>query len=138
SESGDGQRDLVVELGTGSLVEELERALTGTQPGESKEVELPQPDGTAAKATVTLKEVKEKVLPPLDDELARAASEFDTLEELRTDIESRLREQLEDELESQYRAAAADALVEATGVQPSGPLVESRANELLGGLLRSL
>jgi trigger factor len=66
------------------------------------------------------------VLPPLDDELARAASEFDSLEELRADIESRLREQLEDELESQFRAAAADALV------------ESRANELLGGLLRSL
>src|SRR5438445_2390134 len=137
-ESGDGQRDLVVELGTGSLVEELERALTGTQPGESKEVELPQPDGTAAKATVTLKEVKEKVLPPLDDELARAASEFDTLEELRADIERRIREVLEEEAETAFRAAAVDSLVQATGVQAAGPLVEARTRELLNAFVRSL
>src|ERR671935_211357 len=39
-ESGDGQRDLVVELGTGSLVEEIERALTGASVGETKKVEL--------------------------------------------------------------------------------------------------
>ena len=42
NESGDGQRDLVVELGAGRLVEELERALTGTEPDETKEVELPR------------------------------------------------------------------------------------------------
>src|SRR5947208_1520416 len=70
-ESGEGERDLVVELGSGHLVEELERALTGAEPGETKQVELPQPDGAAANATVTLKELKEKVLPPLDDELAK-------------------------------------------------------------------
>src|SRR5947207_1596055 len=96
-ESGDGQRDLVVELGTGRLLEELERALIGSSPGETKELELEQPDGSIPKATVTRKELKEKVLPPLDDELSRAASEFDTLDELRGDIERRIREVLEEE-----------------------------------------
>ncbi len=137
-ENGGGQRDLVVELGSGRLVEEIERALTGASAGESKEVEFESADGSTAKATVEVKEIKEKVLPELDDELARAASEFDTLEELRADIEQRIRDVLEEEAETQYRAAAVDALVEATDVKVGGPLVESRTRELLNGLGRSL
>ena len=89
---GEGQRDFVVELGSGRLVEEIERALTGATAGESKEIDFEQVDGSTAKATVEVKEVKEKVLPPLDDELARAASEFDTLDELRADIEQQIRD----------------------------------------------
>jgi len=135
---GEGQRDLVVELGAGRLVEELERALTGASQGEEKEVDLPQPDGTTAKASVTLKELKEKVLPPLDDELARTASEFDTLDELRSDIEQRIRDVLEEQAETDFRAAAADLLVRETGVQAAGPLVEARTRELLNGFARSL
>ncbi len=138
AESGEGQRDLVVELGSGRLVEELERALTGASAGEAKEVELPQPDGSIAKATVTLKELKEKVLPPPDDDLARAASEFDTLAELRADIERRIRELLDDEIETAFRAAAVDALVDASGVRAEGPLVEARTRELLNAFARSL
>ena len=137
-ESGEGQRDLVVELGSGRLIEEIERALTGASPGETKEVELEQADGSTAKATVEVKEIKEKVLPPLDDELARAASEFDTLDELRADLEQRMREVLQEEAETQFRAEAVDALVEASQVQVGGPLVEARTRELLNGLGRSL
>jgi trigger factor len=137
-ETGDGQRDLVVELGAGQLVEELERALTGVGQGEQREVELEGADGSTAKATVEVKEIKEKVLPELDDELARAASEFDTLAELRADIEQRLHDVLEEEAETQFRAAAVDRLVEASDVKVGGPLVEARTRELLNGLGRSL
>jgi trigger factor len=137
-ENGEGQRDLVVELGSGRLVEEIERTLTGVAPGETKEVEFETAEGPSQKATVEVKEVKEKVLPPLDDGLARAASEFDTLEELRADIEKRIREVLEEEAETQFRASAVDALVEASNVQVGGPLVEARTRELLNGLGRSL
>jgi trigger factor len=137
-ENGEGQRDLVVELGDGRLVEEIERALTGASQGESKEVEFEAPDGGTAKATVEVKEIKEKVLPPLDDELARAASEFDTLDELRADIERRVQEVLDEEAETRFRAEAVDRLVEASKVQVGGPLVEARTRELLNGLGRSL
>jgi trigger factor len=137
-ENGEGQRDLVVELGSGRLVEELERALLGASAGETKEVEFEAADGSTPKATVEVKEVKEKILAPLDDELARSASEFDTLEELRADIDRRIREVLEEEAETQFRAAAVDALVEASNVQVGGPLVEARTRELLNGLGRSL
>src|SRR5919201_715976 len=51
-------------------------ALTGASPGETRRVEFELADGTTT-AEVTVKELKEKVLPPLDDELARAASEFE-------------------------------------------------------------
>jgi trigger factor len=138
ADSGEGQRDLVVELGAGALMEELERTLTGASAGETKEVELPQPDGSTAKASLTLKELKEKVLPPLDDELARAASEFDTLDQLRADIEQRIRDVLEEQAETDFRAAAADLLVRETGVQAAGPLVDARTRELLNGFARSL
>jgi trigger factor len=137
-ENGEGQRDLVVELGDGRLVEEIERALTGASQGEKKQVEFDAAGGETAKATVEVKEIKEKVLPPLDDELARAASEFDTLDELRADIERRVREVLDEEAETRFRAEAIDRLVEASKVQVGGPLVEARTRELLNGLGRSL
>jgi trigger factor len=137
-ENGEGQRDLVVELGSGRLVEEIERALTGASLGETKEVEFEGADGSTAKARVEVKEIKEKILPRLDDELARSASEFDTLAELRDDIERRIGAALEEEAETRFRAAAADALVEASDVQVGGPLVEARTRELLNALGRSL
>ena len=124
--------------GSGRVVEELEQALVGMSAGETKEVEYELADGQTTKIEVTLKELKEKVLPPLDDELARAASEFDTLAELRADVEERIREQIEEEVETRFRAAAADELVIASKVQPSLPLVQSRTAELLTGLVRSL
>ena len=136
--AGEGQRDLVVELGSGRLVEEIERALTGASQGETKNVEFELADGSTGTATVEVRELKEKVLPPLDDELAKAASEFDTLEELRADIERRIREVLEEEAETQFRSAAVDTLVEASNVQVGGPLVEARTRELLNALGRSL
>jgi trigger factor len=138
AEDGSAQRDYVVEIGSGRLVEEIENALRGLEPGASREVAYELADGSRRTATVVLKELHEKVLPPLDDELVKRASEFDTLDALQTDVEGRLREQIEDELEGIFRAAAADALVKATNFTPRGPLVEARTRELLTGLARQL
>ena len=137
-ESGEAQRDLVLELGTGRILEEVERALIGASVGETREIEYPLPEDKRRTVRVTVKEIKEKVLPPPDDELARAASEFETLEELRRELEADLREQLEDELDAAFRAEAIDRLIDASQASASGPLVEARARELLNGLGRSL
>jgi trigger factor len=137
-EGQEPQRDYVVDLGTGRLVPELEQALVGMQPGETREVRFERGEDSTGTVELTLKELKERVLPPLDDDLARSASEFDTLDELRSQIESRLREQLEEEIEGAVRAAAVDRLVEASGVEAGGPLVEARARTLLNNLARSL
>jgi len=138
SPSGESQSDTVVEVGSGRLTDEIEAALIGARAGEQKHVTYELADGSSATVDVTLKHVNEKVLPELDDELARAASEFDTLDELRADIEQGLREQIEAELESAFRSAAVDRLVAESKVQAAGPLVESRSRELLNGFVRSL
>lgn len=135
---GESQRDYVIEIGANRVVEEVEDALVGMAPGETREVAFEGADEATATVTVTLKELKEKVLPALDDDFAKAASEFDTLEELRADIERRIQEQLEEEVETAFRAAVVDRLVEAANVEASGPLVEARTRELLNGLARSV
>jgi trigger factor len=132
------RRDYVVELGRGAVVEEIEQGLVGMSAGEKKEISFELADGSTQSLTATIKEIKEKVLPPLDDDLARAASEFETLAELRADVESRLREQIEDEVETRFRADAADALVASSKVEAAGPLVESRTRELLRGFARQI
>jgi len=135
---GGGQRDLVVEVGAGRLIDEIDEALVGLRAGESKEIPFARPDGSSGSATATVKEIKEKVLPPVDDELAQAASEFSSLGELKASIEERLLEQLEDEIESGFRAATIDSLVDASNVEASGPLVDARVSELARGFVSSL
>ena len=137
-ETGEAQRDYVAQLGGGRLLEEIERALRGASAGEVKTVEFGSPDGSQKKAEVTVKEIKEPVLPPLDDELAKATSEFETLAELRQEIETRLQELVEAEIDADFRSAAVDKLAEASNVSVADSLVDSRANDLLAGLLRSL
>jgi len=132
------QRDYVTEVGSGRLVDELDEALVGMRAGESKTVTLPAEEGATTEVALTLRDVKERVLPDLDDDLARAASEFDTLDELRRDIEGRLGEQLEAEADATFREAAVDALVEATGFEVPDELVDRRAAELWQGMTRSL
>ena len=138
SPQGGTRRDFVVELGHGAIVEEIEQGIVGMSAGETKEIVFELADDTTQAVTVTVKEIKEKVLPPLDDELALAASEFDTLAELRTDVESRLVEQIEEEVDAQFRSDVADALVDASKVEASGPLVEARTRELLRSLARQV
>jgi trigger factor len=132
------RRDYVVELGRGAVVEEIEQGLVGMSAGETKELSFELADGSTQSLAATVKEIKEKVLPPLDDDLARSASEFETFAELRGDVESRLREQIEDEVETQFRANTADTLVAASKVEAAGPLVESRTRELLRGFARQV
>jgi trigger factor len=138
ADDGSAQRDFVVELGSERLVEEIENGIRGLSAGQNREIAYELADGTRRNATVAVKELKERVLPPLDDELAKAASEFDTLDELRSEIEQRLTAQVEDELDARFRAAVVDELVRATDFSPAGPLVELRTRELLNGLARSL
>jgi trigger factor len=135
---GEAQRDYVVELGQGLLLDELEEGLVGMSIGETKAIEAELATGATTTIEVTVKEIKEKVLPPLDDDLARSTSEFETLAELREEIESRLREALELESEAAFRQDVVRALVQAAKAEASGPLVEARARTLLQGLALSL
>jgi trigger factor len=131
------QRDYVTEVGADRLVNEIDDALPGMKRGEAKSVKVQGAEGQLP-VEVTVKEIKEKVLPDIDDELARSASEFETLNELRGEIEARLLDQLTEELEIRFREAAVDALVEASDVETVEPLVERRTAELWSGIAHSL
>jgi len=137
-DAGETQSDTVVELGSGRLVEEIEAALVGASVGETKEVSYELADESESSVSIMVKHINEKVLPEIDDDLARSGSEFDTLADLRADIEGRIRVAVDAEIDAAFRSAAVDALVTASNVKAAGPLVETRARELLDGFVRSL
>jgi trigger factor len=130
-EGGEAQKDYVVELGSGRLVPELEQQLVGMSAGQTREIRFELPEDRLATVEATVKEIKEKVLPPVDDDLAKAATEFDTADELRAEIEERLRGQIEADVNEGFRRAALDKLVDASNVDVDGPIVDSRTRALL-------
>ncbi len=87
-------KGLSYQVGTGSLLDGLDEAVTGLSAGESREFSTAlvggEHAGQDATVTVELKSVKERELPELDDDFAQTASEFDTLEELRADVRDRV------------------------------------------------
>jgi trigger factor len=143
---GGSARDQLIELGSGRLILGFEEQLLGASAGEERTVQVTFPDdygaeelaGRAASFAVTVKEVKVKLLPDLDDDLASDAAGFDTLEELRADIAERLREADEREIETEFREAAIDAAVAQAQVDVPERLVEARAAELFERLMATL
>lgn len=129
--------DHLLELGGGQLIPGFEEGLTGASGGETREVEVTFPEdyqaeelaGRDAVFTVAVKEVREKVLPELDDEFAAEASEFDTLEELREDIARRLAEALGERAEQDFRMAAVEAAAAEASVELPDELATARAEE---------
>jgi trigger factor len=142
---GEG-RDQMVELGSGRLVPGFEDQLVGASAGDDVEVEVEFPDdypaenlaGQDAVFDVQVKEVKAKELPELDDDFASEAAGFDTLDELKEDLASKLKEQDEAKAEAEFREAVLDAVVEASTVEVPEALAEARAKELFERMLHQL
>ncbi|HZB05236.1 MAG TPA: trigger factor [Thermoleophilaceae bacterium] len=136
-EGGEG-RGQVVELGSGRLIPGFEEQLMGAAAGEQRTVELTFPDdypaeqlaGQDASFTVEVKEVKEKKLPELDDDFAVEAGGYDSLDELRAEIESRIAEAEERAIEAEFREAAVDAVVAQASIEVPHELVHSKAHEM--------
>ena len=136
-EGGEG-RGQVVELGSGRLIPGFEEQLTGAAAGEERTIELTFPDdypaeqlaGQDASFGVQVKEVKEKRLPELDDDFAVEAGGFDSLEELRAEIRSRIAEAEERAIEGEFREAAVDAVVAQAKIEVPHELVHSKAHEM--------
>jgi trigger factor len=143
---GSEATDLTVELGAETLLPEFDQALAGASAGEEVTVEVSFPDdhrpetlaGKQAKFTVTVKEVREKQLPELDDEFAAEASEFETLDELREEVRSRIAAAFERRADDDFRAAAVDAAAEGARIDLPKELVHGRAHDMWDRLERSL
>jgi trigger factor len=141
---GEG-RDQMVELGSGRLVPGFEEQLQGAAAGDERTVTVTFPDdysaeelaGQQAEFAVTVKEVKAKELPEVDDDLAAEAG-FDTLDELREDIRTRLSDAETARIEAEFREAALDSAVKNAKVDIPDALVEARAREQWDQMLHSL
>ena len=134
---GGKAEDYLLGLGSGQLIEGFEEQLTGVKPGEERAVNVTFPEdyqaehlsGKEAVFNVKVKEVREKILPELDDDFAADASEFDTLEELRSDIREKVGAALGSRAEEDFRIAAVDAAVDAATVDVPADLITARATE---------
>jgi trigger factor len=143
---GGTAKDYLLELGEGRVLPELENALVGAKAGDERQANVPFPDdypaeevaGKTAEFDVTVKEVREKELPQLDDDFAAEASEFDTLAELRDHISGQIREILERQIAERFQQAALDAAVANAKVELPGPVVEARAAEMWRRVERSM
>jgi trigger factor len=143
---GGEARDYLLELGGGQVLEGFEEALEGTKAGDVREAKIAFPDdypaeelrGREAVFEITVKEVREKELPELDDEFAAEASEFETLDELRDQIGERIRELLDARAEEGFREAALDAVAKQAKMDVPDALVKARATETWERVERSL
>jgi trigger factor len=141
---GEG-RDQLVELGGGNLIPGFEEALLGASAGDTRTAALTFPAdygsqelaGRDASFEVTVKEVKRKELPEVDEDFAVDAG-FDDVEELREDIRRRLFEAEEGRIDVEFRQAALDAAVAEARVALTPELVGARAQEMWERMLHSL
>jgi trigger factor len=143
--SGGEGRDQLIELGAGNLIPGFEDGLLGADAGGTRTVALSFPAdypnaelaGRPASFAITVKEVKEKQLPEVDEDFAIDAG-FDSVEELREDIRARLLEVDEGRIEGEFREAALDAAVAGAQVPLTPELVRARAREMWERMLHSL
>jgi trigger factor len=144
-EGGAGS-DQLIELGSGRLVPGFEEGLAGAVAEEERTIEVTFPEdyqaehlaGQAATFEITVKEIRRRVLPELDDDFANEAAGFETVEELREDMAARLRESDEQRAEGEFREACLDAAVAHATIEVPDALVDARARELLDRMLHQL
>ena len=129
---GGSAKGLSYEVGTGDLIDGLDDAIIGKSVGEAATFTstLQQGDnaGSEAEITATVNSVKEKELPPVDDDFAQLASEFDTVDELKDDLRTKLSHARVFEQGSQARDRVLDKLLESVEFQLPESLVKAEVD----------
>ena len=140
-EGGEGQ-DYPLEIGSGTFIGDFEQQLVGAEVGEKKDVNVAFPEnygkeelnGKPALFEVTIKEIKVKELPELDDEFAKEVSEFDTLEELKADIKNKIQESNDLRAKREYEEAVIEAVCNNVKVE----IPEVMINKEIDNMIRDL
>ena len=140
-EGGEGN-DYSLEIGSGSFIDTFEDQLVGLKAGENKEVKVTFPEGYGkeelngkpATFEVTVKEIKVKELPALDDEFAKEVSEFDTLAELKEDIKKKAEEHNAQKADREFENDVISAAVESATIDLPEVMVEKEIDAMIGDL----
>lgn len=143
---GASAEDYMLEVGSGEILEDFEKNLVGMKAGERKQFAVTFPmdyeeeslRGQSVLFRVHVKEIKERELPPLDDEFAKEASEFETLKELRRAIREELEEAARRQVEGEFRTAVLDAVAKEAEVEVPEVMVEDKAEEMVESFERSI
>ncbi|MFY9377084.1 MAG: trigger factor, partial [Peptococcia bacterium] len=136
---GGTAQNYMLELGSNTFIPGFEDQLIGAAKDQTVEVKVQFPTeyhaeelaGKDAIFTVTVKEIKRKEYSPLDDEFAKDVSEFETLQELRSDVENKLREANKQREENELREAAIKKAAENTEVELPESMVVNRTNRMI-------
>jgi trigger factor len=131
--------DFTVEVGKGQFIPALEEKLIGLMSEEEREIVVSFPDdygykkwaGKTASFHVKIKEIKEKILPPLDDEFAKDLGDYSSLDELRTRLKGEIKGEKELTLKGQLKNQIIDQLLEATPFEVPESMVEEQAKVLV-------
>jgi trigger factor len=131
--------DFTVEVGSGQFIPAFEEKLIGLKPEEESEIEVTFPQdygyqkwaGKTLSFHVKIKEIKEKILPPLDDEFARDLGDYPSLGELKAKLKGEIEKEKELGLERQLRDQVVDQLLEANPFEVPESLVEEQAKALV-------
>ncbi|NVM20893.1 MAG: trigger factor [Desulfobacterales bacterium] len=125
--------NFLVEVGSGRVLEDFDRQLVGMKPDTTKEFQVRFPDdyynkdlaGLDVAFKVTLREIKEEVLPDIDDEFAKDLGEYQTLDELKEGIRKELERKYEAQSKGQLREDIIDMLIEQGGFElPEGLILQ--------------
>ncbi|MGA2804627.1 MAG: trigger factor [Acidimicrobiales bacterium] len=130
--------DFVYEVGTGGISEGADQELRGKKAGDIVEIDAPHLQGGAGKLRLLVKQVREKVLPEANDEWASDASEFDTLEELRSHLATGLTSLKKLEARLILRERVVDALAELVAEEMPATLVAAEAERARDALAHRL
>lgn len=144
-EDGEAE-DYMLKVGSGELLEDFEKNLIGMHAGERKQFGVTFPidydeealRGQSVLFRTYLKEIKEKELPPVDDEFAKEASEFETIEEFRSAVREQLATEAEQRVEGDFRARVLEAVTERADVEVPEVMVEEKAQEMVESFERSI
>lgn len=132
--------DYLYELGSGTVVPELDEQLVGAKVGDVVEftADHPDPDEDEITFRVSVKDIKERVLPEADDEFAVEASEFATIDELRADLTSRMGMVKKVQAQMQLQQKVAESLAELVDVEIPDALIDQEVRQRLEDLAMRL
>lgn len=137
-EGGKG-KDYPLQIGSGSFIPGFEEQLIGVKVGEEKEVQVKFPEeyhakelaGKDATFKCTIRSIKHKELPAIDDELAKKVSTFQTLDELKADIRKNLQENAERKAENDRNSAAIEQATKNITVDIPAVMIDNRVTAMI-------
>lgn len=144
--AGGKGEDYPLTIGSHAFIDNFEEQLIGAKIGEEVTVDVTFPEeyhaeelkGKPAQFKVTVKEIKAKELPELDDDFAQDASEFDTLDEFKADTKKKLEEKKTSEANAKKEDAIIEKIIENAKMDIPEPMIDTQVRQMADDFARRL